>query len=97
MAAKITGNFILDGNEFRFTAIAFGRIGGQNVGAKLSKATIKELKHLGYDTDEVIITITISFYVSIYFMRSIFFNHASPEINRFYCTVCIFPIRKNSL
>ena len=28
MAAKITGNFIIDANEFRFTAIAFGRIGG---------------------------------------------------------------------
>ena len=34
MAAKITGKFTLDNNEFRFTAIAFGRIGGQNVGAK---------------------------------------------------------------
>ena len=34
MAAKINGRFILDGHEFRFTAIAFGRIGGQNVGGK---------------------------------------------------------------
>ncbi len=55
MAAKITGKFILDGNEFRFTAIAFGRIGGQNVGAKISKTTEKELKKLGYDVEEVII------------------------------------------
>ena len=54
MAAKITGNFILDANEFRFTAIAFGRIGGQNIGAKLSQATETELKKLGYDVDEVI-------------------------------------------
>ncbi|MGY5149414.1 MAG: hypothetical protein ACW9W3_05060 [Candidatus Nitrosopumilus sp. bin_68KS] len=54
MAAKITGNFTIDNNEFRFTAIAFGRIGGQNVGAKLSDATEKELKKLGYDVDEVI-------------------------------------------
>ena len=54
MAAKITGKFILDNNEFRFTAIAFGRIGGQNVGAKLSDTTEKELKKLGYDVDEVI-------------------------------------------
>lgn len=54
MAAKITGNFTLDGNEFRFTAIAFGRIGGQNVGAKLSQTTETELKKLGYDVDEVI-------------------------------------------
>jgi len=37
MAAKITGKFSIDDNDFRFTAIAFGRIGGQNVGAKISK------------------------------------------------------------
>jgi len=55
MAAKITGKFILDGNEFRFTAIAFGRIGGQNIGAKISKTTEKELEKLGYDVEEVII------------------------------------------
>ncbi len=55
MAAKITGNFTLDDNEFRFTAIAFGRIGGQNVGAKISKTTEKELEKLGYDVEEVII------------------------------------------
>ena len=41
MAAKITGKFTIDKNEFRFTAIAFGRIGGQNIGAKLSK-TLKK-------------------------------------------------------
>ena len=55
MAAKITGKFILDDNEFRFTAIAFGRIGGQNVGAKISKTTEKELEKLGYNVEEVII------------------------------------------
>ena len=54
MAAKITGKFTLDDNEFRFTAIAFGRIGGQNVGAKLSNTTEKELEKLGYNVDEVI-------------------------------------------
>ena len=55
MAAKITGNFVLDAvHEFRFTAIAFGRIGGQNVGAKLSDATQTDLKNLGYDVDDVI-------------------------------------------
>jgi len=55
MAAKITGKFTLDDHEFRFTAIAFGRIGGQNVGAKLSKTTEQELEKLGYDVEEVII------------------------------------------
>jgi len=57
MAAKIMGKFILDDNEFRFTAIAFGRIGGQNVGAKLSKTTEKELEKLGYDVEDVIISL----------------------------------------
>jgi hypothetical protein len=57
MAAKITGKFILDNNEFRFTAIAFGRIGGQNVGAKISKTTEKELEKLGYDIEDVIISL----------------------------------------
>jgi len=55
MAAKIMGKFTLGDNEFRFTAIAFGRIGGQNVGAKLSKITEKELEKLGYDVEDVII------------------------------------------
>ena len=55
MAAKITGKFTLDGNAFRFTAIAFGRIGGQNIGAKLSKQTEQELTKIGYDVEEVIL------------------------------------------
>ena len=55
MAAKITGKFTLDKNDFRFTAIAFGRIGGQNIGAKISKTTENELEKLGYDVDEVIL------------------------------------------
>ena len=35
-------------------AIAFGRIGGQNIGAKLSDETENKIKELGYDIDEVI-------------------------------------------
>lgn len=57
MAAKITGTFTIDQHTFRFNAIAFGRIGGQNVGAKISKTTEKELKKLGYDVDEVILSL----------------------------------------
>ncbi len=57
MAAKITGNFTIDDHTFRFNAIAFGRIGGQNIGAKISNATEKELKKLGYDVDEVILSL----------------------------------------
>jgi len=54
IAAKITGVFIIGGHSFRFNAIAFGRIGGHNVGAKISKSTQKELAKLGYNVDEVI-------------------------------------------
>lgn len=54
IAAKITGVFTVDGHSFKFNAIAFGRIGGHNIGAKLSKAVEKELAKLGYDVDDVI-------------------------------------------
>lgn len=57
MAAKITGKFTLGGRDFRFTAIAFGRIGGQNIGAKLSRVTEGELKKMGYDPEEVVLEI----------------------------------------
>ena len=54
MAAKISGEFQVGENFFPFTAIAFGRIGSQNIGAKLSTETENQLKDLGYDLDEVI-------------------------------------------
>lgn len=57
MAAKITGRFEVDGHAFGFTAIAFGRIGGQNVGAKLTKKTTRDIRALGYDPDEVLDTL----------------------------------------
>ena len=57
IAAKITGTFTIDGHSFRFNAIAFGRIGGHNVGAKISKSTQKELVKMGYNVDEVIDTL----------------------------------------
>lgn len=60
MAAKISGIFRIDKNEFRFTAIAFGRIGGQNIGAKLSKKTESDLKKLGYDPEEIIMELQTS-------------------------------------
>lgn len=54
IAAKINGTFDIDGHSFKFNAIAFGRIGGHNIGAKISKTTQKELVKLGYNVDEVI-------------------------------------------
>ena len=54
MAAKIEGTFGLDNNTFDFLAIAFGRIGGQNIGVKLSEEIENKLKELGYNVDEII-------------------------------------------
>ena len=54
MAAKIEGTFRLDDNTFDFLAIAFGRIGGQNIGVKLSEEIENKLKELGYNVDEII-------------------------------------------
>ena len=54
MAAKITGTFEIDNNSFEFMAIAFGRIGGQNIGVKISEETENKLKSLKYNAEEVI-------------------------------------------
>ena len=54
MAAKITGTFTIDNHTFKFSAIAFGRIGGHNIGAKISKSAEKGLAKLGYDINEII-------------------------------------------
>lgn len=57
MAAKITGKFTINEDSFEFSAIAFGRIGGQNIGAKLTKKTIQNLESSGYDPDDIIDTL----------------------------------------
>ena len=54
MAAKINGTFEIDQNSFEFTAIAFGRICGQNIGVKLSDETENKLKSLKYDVEQFI-------------------------------------------
>ena len=54
MAAKINGTFEIDADSFEFLAIAFGRIGGQNIGVKLSEETENKLKSLEYDVEKVI-------------------------------------------
>ena len=54
MAAKIEGTFEIDTNSFEFLAIALGRIGGQNIGVKLSDETENKLKALEYNVEEVI-------------------------------------------
>ena len=54
MAAKINGTFEIDADSFEFLAIDFGRIGGQNIGVKLSEETENKLKSLEYNVEKVI-------------------------------------------
>ena len=48
------GTFELDDNMFEFSAIAFGRIGGQNIGVEPSEEMNNKLKEKGYDVDKII-------------------------------------------
>ena len=54
MAAKMNGIFELDDNMFEFSAIAFGRIGGQNIGVEPSEEMNNKLKEKGHDVDKII-------------------------------------------
>ena len=57
MAAEITGTFEVDGEPMVFTAIAFGRIGGQNVGARLGGDAERRLAEMGYDPDGTVLSL----------------------------------------
>ena len=50
----MNGTFELDDNMFEFSAIAFGRIGGQNIGVEPSEEMNNKLKEKGYDADKII-------------------------------------------
>lgn len=55
MAAKIDGTCMIDdAMEFPFEAIAFGRIGGQNVGAKITDSVESSIRDSGYDPEDVV-------------------------------------------
>lgn len=56
-ASKLTGRFVLKDREFKFKAIAFGRIGGHNVSLDLSKKIIQEISKMGFDPDKVQLTV----------------------------------------
>lgn len=57
MAAEIAGTFEVDGERIDFTAIAFGRIGGQNVGARLGGDAERRLAEMGYDPDGAVLSL----------------------------------------
>ena len=57
VASKLIGRFVVNEIEFRFTAIAFGRIGGHNIHLRLSKRTINTLRKNGHDPDSILLEI----------------------------------------
>lgn len=57
VAAKLSGYFVIKGHEFKFKAIAFGRIGGHNASVQISKTTEAKLEKMGFDADSVIMTV----------------------------------------
>jgi hypothetical protein len=52
-ASKLNGYFIVNNKRFRFSAIAFGRIGGHNINLKLSKLCITKLKKMEIDPEKL--------------------------------------------
>jgi hypothetical protein len=57
VASKLSGYFVVKGQEFRFTAIAFGRIGGHNASVKIAKATLDKIAKMGLDPEQLQLTI----------------------------------------
>lgn len=57
VASKLSGYFVVKGQEFRFTAIAFGRIGGHNASVKIAKTTLDKIAKLDIDTEKLQLTI----------------------------------------
>jgi hypothetical protein len=57
VAAKLSGYFVLKGQEFKFKAIAFGRIGGHNASVTVAKTVLAKVSKLGVDPDALIMTI----------------------------------------
>ena len=57
LASKIIGYFTVRDEQFRFTAIAFGRIGGNNIGLKIPKNTLGKIKKMGIDPEILQLTI----------------------------------------
>lgn len=57
IASRLKGYFLINDEKFKFSGVAFGRIGGHNINIKLSKKDEARLKRLGYDPEQVIIKV----------------------------------------
>ena len=57
IASKLSGYFVLKSHKFRFTAIAFGRIGGHSASIKIPKTTLDKISKMGVDPEQLQITL----------------------------------------
>ncbi len=57
IASKLNGVFFLRGKEFKFKALAYGRIGGHNISLNISKSALKEITLMGVDPDIIYLRI----------------------------------------
>ena len=57
IASKLSGYFVVKGQEFHFTAIAFGRIGGHNASIKIPETTLDKIGKMGIDPERLQVTI----------------------------------------
>jgi hypothetical protein len=57
IASKLTGHFLVNDKQFRFTAVAFGRIGGHNIALSISKKTLNTISKMGIEPDVLQLTI----------------------------------------
>lgn len=57
IASKLSGYFVLNHQKFLYKAIAFGRIGGHNIGIKISKKALEDIRKMGLDSEAILLNI----------------------------------------
>ena len=53
IASKLSGYFLVNNDKFRFTAVAFGRIGGHNISLNIAKKTLNKISKMGIDPNKL--------------------------------------------
>ncbi len=54
VASKLSGFFSIGDNTVNFKAVAFGRIGGQNINIKISETKYNHIKKMGMDPEIIL-------------------------------------------
>jgi hypothetical protein len=54
VASKLSGFFSVGNNTINFKAVAFGRIGGQNINIKISETKYNQIKKMGLDPEIIL-------------------------------------------